>query len=137
MFHVEPVSYQGRRIPVAQCNNVYIFPAIGLGLVASRASRVTDGMILAAARARQRTLGPECGLDATVTAAYVLRSLHLHEPVGTSMTSIISDSSYQPFIAAKPRYAIVRAWESLPRSQSAVESTRPTSPSPSLATILA
>jgi malate dehydrogenase (oxaloacetate-decarboxylating) len=47
----EPVSYDGRRIPIAQCNNIYIFPAIGLGVVASGARRVTDAMILAAARA--------------------------------------------------------------------------------------
>jgi malate dehydrogenase (oxaloacetate-decarboxylating) len=46
-----PVSYNGRRIPIAQCNNIYIFPAIGLGVVASGARRVTDPMILAAARA--------------------------------------------------------------------------------------
>jgi len=46
-----PVSYGGRRIPIAQCNNIYIFPAIGLGVVASGARRVTDAMILAAARA--------------------------------------------------------------------------------------
>ena len=45
------VSYGGRRIPIAQCNNVYIFPAMGLGVVASRASRVTEPMLLAAARA--------------------------------------------------------------------------------------
>jgi malate dehydrogenase (oxaloacetate-decarboxylating) len=45
-----PVSYDGRRIPIAQCNNIYIFPAIGLGVVASSARRVTDTMILAAAR---------------------------------------------------------------------------------------
>ena len=45
-----PVSYEGRKIPIAQCNNVYIFPAIGLGVVASRATRVTDAMMLAAAR---------------------------------------------------------------------------------------
>ena len=45
-----PVLYEGRTIPIAQCNNVYIFPAVGLGVVASRARRVTDGMILAAAR---------------------------------------------------------------------------------------
>ena len=46
-----PVPYGGRTIPVGQCNNVFIFPAVGLGLVASRATRVTDGMMLAAARA--------------------------------------------------------------------------------------
>jgi malate dehydrogenase (oxaloacetate-decarboxylating) len=46
-----PVSYGGRSMPIAQCNNVYIFPAIGLGAMAARARRITDGMILAAARA--------------------------------------------------------------------------------------
>jgi len=45
-----PVSYSGRTIPIAQCNNIYIFPAVGLGVVASTAQRVTDNMILAAAR---------------------------------------------------------------------------------------
>jgi malate dehydrogenase (oxaloacetate-decarboxylating) len=46
-----PVQYEGRAIPIAQCNNVFIFPAVGLGVVASGARRVTDGMMLAAARA--------------------------------------------------------------------------------------
>jgi len=46
-----PVSYGGRVMPIAQCNNVYIFPAMGLGVVASGARRVTDAMMLAAARA--------------------------------------------------------------------------------------
>ena len=45
-----PVSYGGHKIPIAQCNNVYIFPAMGLGIVASGARRVTDAMMLAAAR---------------------------------------------------------------------------------------
>jgi malate dehydrogenase (oxaloacetate-decarboxylating) len=45
------VSNGGRTIPIAQCNNVYIFPAMGLGVVASGARRVTDAMMLAAARA--------------------------------------------------------------------------------------
>lgn len=46
-----PVNHDGQSIPIAQCNNVFIFPAVGLGVVASQATRVTDGMILAAARA--------------------------------------------------------------------------------------
>jgi malate dehydrogenase (oxaloacetate-decarboxylating) len=46
-----PVDFDGRLIPIAQCNNVFIFPAVGLGVVASGARRVTDGMMLAAARA--------------------------------------------------------------------------------------
>jgi malate dehydrogenase (oxaloacetate-decarboxylating) len=46
-----PVNYNGKSIPIAQCNNVFIFPAAGLGVVGSRARRVTDGMLLAAAKA--------------------------------------------------------------------------------------
>ncbi len=44
-----PVQYNGQSYPIAQCNNSYIFPGMGLGILASRASRVTDGMLMAAA----------------------------------------------------------------------------------------
>jgi malate dehydrogenase (oxaloacetate-decarboxylating) len=47
----DPVSYGGRKIPIAQCNNIYIFPAMGLAVVAAGARRVTEPMMLAAARA--------------------------------------------------------------------------------------
>jgi malate dehydrogenase (oxaloacetate-decarboxylating) len=45
------VEYDGRAVPVAQSNNVYVFPAVGMGVVASQAARVTDPMLRAAARA--------------------------------------------------------------------------------------
>src|SRR6516162_2840567 len=46
-----PVKYRGRNIDIAQCNNVFIFPAVGLGLLASKARRVSDRMMMAAAKA--------------------------------------------------------------------------------------
>jgi malate dehydrogenase (oxaloacetate-decarboxylating) len=45
------VKYGGKSIEIAQCNNVFIFPAVGLGLLASGARRVTDRMMLAGAKA--------------------------------------------------------------------------------------
>ena len=42
------MKYGDTEVSIAQCNNVYIFPAVGLGLVASGATRVTDSMLLAA-----------------------------------------------------------------------------------------
>ncbi|MBZ5489213.1 NAD-dependent malic enzyme [Halomonas aquamarina] len=49
-----PVVYNGRTYPIAQCNNAYIFPGIGLGVVAANASRVTDEMLMSASRALAR-----------------------------------------------------------------------------------
>jgi malate dehydrogenase (oxaloacetate-decarboxylating) len=45
------VDYGGIRYEIGQANNALIFPGLGLGLIAARARRVTDGMLLAAARA--------------------------------------------------------------------------------------
>ncbi|HEX6624680.1 MAG TPA: NAD-dependent malic enzyme [Pyrinomonadaceae bacterium] len=44
------VSYGGRTIRTGQCNNSFIFPGVGLGVIAAAARRVTDGMFVAAAR---------------------------------------------------------------------------------------
>ena len=41
----EAIEYQGKTYPIAQCNNSYIFPGIGLGVVAANISRVTDEML--------------------------------------------------------------------------------------------
>ena len=46
-----PVTYNGRTIPIGQCNNMFIFPGVGLGVLASGARRVKDALFLAAARA--------------------------------------------------------------------------------------
>ena len=46
-----PVEYKGKRYVIAQCNNSFIFPGIGLGVIASGANRVTDAMLMSASRA--------------------------------------------------------------------------------------
>ena len=46
-----PVQVGDASIPVAQCNNIYIFPGIGLAVTAVRATRITDAMMTAAAAA--------------------------------------------------------------------------------------
>ncbi|MDH3681231.1 MAG: oxaloacetate-decarboxylating malate dehydrogenase, partial [Acidimicrobiia bacterium] len=46
-----PVTRNGATHTIAQANNVYIFPGLGLGALAAGAHRITDSMLRAAARA--------------------------------------------------------------------------------------
>jgi len=43
--------YEGNSFEVSQCNNSYIFPGIGLGVLASRATGISDNMLMAASQA--------------------------------------------------------------------------------------
>lgn len=64
-----PVQFRDRPITIAQCNNVFIFPAVGLGVIASGARRVTDQMLLAAGRALGEQTPALGGLDAPLLPA--------------------------------------------------------------------
>ena len=46
-----PVQWNGESLKIDQTNNSYIFPGIGLGVIAVEARRVTDNMFMAAAEA--------------------------------------------------------------------------------------
>ncbi|HEY3589661.1 MAG TPA: NAD-dependent malic enzyme [Buttiauxella sp.] len=45
-----PISFQGQEYEIAQCNNAYVFPGLGLGVLAAKASRVTEGMLIVASK---------------------------------------------------------------------------------------
>jgi malate dehydrogenase (oxaloacetate-decarboxylating) len=45
------VVFENRTIDIGQCNNAFVFPGVGLGVIASGARRVTNEMFVAAARA--------------------------------------------------------------------------------------
>ena len=47
----DDVEYEGKIYPIAQCNNSYIFPGIGLGVVAIKAKLISDEMLMAASNA--------------------------------------------------------------------------------------
>ena len=51
-----PVNVGGKAVHIAQTNNSYIFPGLALGIVASKAKRVTDMMVKAAAQELVRHL---------------------------------------------------------------------------------
>lgn len=45
-----PVKLNGKTYKIIQCNNLYVFPGVGLGIIASGSHKVTNGMFLAAAK---------------------------------------------------------------------------------------
>ncbi|WP_417659051.1 NAD-dependent malic enzyme [Pseudidiomarina sp.] len=44
----DPIKYKGQEYAIAQCNNSYIFPGIGLGVIAIKARIISDEMLMAA-----------------------------------------------------------------------------------------
>lgn len=44
----EPVEHNGKIFHIAQCNNSYVFPGIGLGVVSANINRITDEMLMVA-----------------------------------------------------------------------------------------
>ncbi len=51
----DPVEYNGVKHTIVQCNNSYIFPGLGLGVIASKAARVTEKMFMRSSEALAAT----------------------------------------------------------------------------------
>ncbi|MBQ4852050.1 NAD-dependent malic enzyme [Pseudoalteromonas sp. MMG012] len=46
----DPVEFEGNTFPIPQCNNSYIFPGIGLSVIAAKATRITDAMLMVSSK---------------------------------------------------------------------------------------
>ncbi|MBL0179068.1 MAG: NAD-dependent malic enzyme [Gemmatimonadetes bacterium] len=114
-----PVSLDGQDFVPRQANNVYIFPGLGLGVVATQATAVSDGMFLAAARALAATVSPhdlsqgalfpalETIRTTSVAIASAVVRVALEEGLATvevpdDIESWVADRMYQPIYPAIP-----------------------------------
>jgi malate dehydrogenase (oxaloacetate-decarboxylating) len=60
------VNWCGRSISISQCNNTYVFPGMGLGVLAAGATRITDDLFLAAATSLHEQAPPDALLPPLV-----------------------------------------------------------------------
>jgi malate dehydrogenase (oxaloacetate-decarboxylating) len=109
----EPVETDGGRVEVAQANNVYVFPGVGLGAIVSAAPIVTDQMFLAAARTLAASVSDErlrarCLFPPISDLRAVARSIAL-AVAGPGFESEIDAAMWQPaYVPYEPDRSIER-----------------------------
>lgn len=92
----DPVEYQGVTHEIAQCNNSYIFPAMGTAILAVRARRVTDEMFAAAAVALK-----ECSPALKTPHASLLPPLAGIRTVARHIALAVAEEAQQQGVADK------------------------------------
>ncbi len=93
-----PIEYQGSRFVPRQGNNSYIFPGVGLGVIATRALRVTDAMFMASARALAETVTPQ---DLEQGSLYP--PLHAVRDVSAHIAVAVAEVAYREGLAVVER----------------------------------
>jgi malate dehydrogenase (oxaloacetate-decarboxylating)(NADP+) len=94
----DPVEYEGRTLVPGQGNNSYIFPGVGLGVVATGARRVTDEMFRAAAR----TLALQTR-DADLATGCLYPSLSRIREVSAHIAVAVAEVAYEQGLATIDR----------------------------------
>ena len=94
-----------RRFLASQGNNSYIFPGVGLGVVLSRARRVTDEMFVASARALARLVRP-----ADLELGRVYPALTRIREVSLEIASAVASVAWDSGLTDRRRPADIRAF---------------------------
>jgi malate dehydrogenase (oxaloacetate-decarboxylating) len=103
----KPVEVNGKKVPIDQTNNSYVFPGMGLGILAVRARRVTDTMFMAAAKAL-------AGMSPTVSdkAGRLLPPLEDLRKVSLAVAEAVAETAREEGLAEvgedKPVAALIR-----------------------------
>jgi malate dehydrogenase (oxaloacetate-decarboxylating)(NADP+) len=95
-----PVSYNGRTYVSGQGNNSYIFPGVGLGVIAVGSKRVTDEMFMAAARSLALQVS-----DADLETGCVYPPLAKVRGVSARIAVAVAEVAYAQGHATLPRPA--------------------------------
>jgi malate dehydrogenase (oxaloacetate-decarboxylating)(NADP+) len=93
-----PVDYGGKTFVPGQGNNAYIFPGVGLGVIASEASRVTDEMFFASARSLADQV-----TDGDLKLGRVYPPLASIREVSAAIATAVAEVAYQRGLARRPR----------------------------------
>ncbi len=94
----DPVTLDGRRYVPRQGNNSYIFPGVGLGVVAARAMRVTDEMFMAAARELARHVN-----EADLAQGSLYPPLNRVRDVSAHIAAAVADVAFSRGLAGMER----------------------------------
>jgi malate dehydrogenase (oxaloacetate-decarboxylating)(NADP+) len=95
-----PCDYKGRRLVPGQGNNAYVFPGLGLGIIASRARHVTDEMFYVAARTLAHLVTPEYLEKGTVFPPLE----HIRQ-VSAAIATAVAQEAYDSGLAQAPKPA--------------------------------
>lgn len=94
----EPFTLEGITYEPGQGNNAYIFPGVGLGVIACRAKHVTDEMFLAAAQ----TLAAEVTEDDFKRGSIYPPLGHIRE-ISAKIATAVCEVAYEQGLAVNPR----------------------------------
>jgi malate dehydrogenase (oxaloacetate-decarboxylating)(NADP+) len=95
--------FNGKTFLPRQGNNAYIFPGVGLGVIVSKASRVTDTMFYAAARSLAHQVTQE-----SLDAGSLFPPLSDIRKVSVEIAAAVAEVAYEEGLAKAPRPADLR-----------------------------
>ena len=93
-----PVTFKGRTYVPGQANNAYVFPGIGLGIIACRAKSVTDEMLSVAARALADAV-----TEADLEQGRIYPALTRIREVSAAIATAVAEEAYRQGLAREPR----------------------------------